>query len=64
MLSPYANDVEPDRAETALTHIPAMIRAVTSSHADTIAFTQCMENGMNGSLTDAQVDELSDDSAA
>jgi len=62
LLSPYANDVEPDRAETAL--IPVMIRAVTSSHADTIAFTQCMENGMNGSLTDAQVDELSDDSAA
>ena len=63
-LSHYADDVEPDLAETAFTHLPAMIRAAASTYADTIAFTQCMANGMNGSLTYAQVDELSDDFAA
>ncbi len=63
-LSHYADDVEPDLAETDLTHLPAMIRAAASSYADTIAFTQCMANGMNGSLTYAQVDALSDDFAS
>ncbi len=60
----YADDVAPELAQTSLTHLPAMIRAAASTYADTIAFTQCMANGMNGSLTYAKVDALSDDFAA
>jgi long-chain acyl-CoA synthetase len=63
-LSHYADDVEPDLAGSSLTHLPAMIRAAAATYADTTAFTQCMANGMNGSLTYAQVDSLSDDFAA
>ena len=63
-LSHYADDVAPDLAESSLAHLPAMIRAAAATYADTVAFTQCMANGMNGSLTYAQVDALSDDFAA
>jgi long-chain acyl-CoA synthetase len=60
----YADDVAPDLAETSLTHLPAMLRAAAETNAKTTAFTQCMPNGMNGSLTYAQIDSLSDDFAS
>jgi len=63
-ISRYADDVEPDLAETHLVHLPAMIRAAATTYSDTTAFTQCMPNGMNGSLTFGEVDALSDDFAA
>ncbi len=61
--SHYASDVEPDLAEIPFVHLPAMIRTAATTYADTTAFTQCMPNGMNGSLSYAQVDALSDDFA-
>ncbi len=63
-ISRYADDVEPDLAQTHLVHLPAMIRAAATTYSDTTAFTQCMPNGMNGSLTFGEVDALSDDFAA
>lgn len=62
-LAHYADDVAPDLHESSLAHLPALIRAAASTYADTTAFTQCMANGMNGSLTYAEVDTLSDDFA-
>lgn len=60
----YADDVAPDLAEVPFSHLPDLVRASGAEYASTIAFTQCMPNGMNGSLTYAQVDALSDDFAA
>jgi len=37
-----------------------MINAMTHVHGDKTAFTCCLPNGMNGRLTYAQVDEMSD----
>lgn len=37
-----------------------LVRAVSSTFADQPAFTACMPNGMNGTLSFAQVDEMSD----
>lgn len=62
-LASYPSGVNPQLAENDLAHLPALIRAASSTYASTIAFTQCMPNGMNGSLTFQQVDELSDDFA-
>jgi long-chain acyl-CoA synthetase len=62
--SRYADDVAPDLETVPFEHLPAMIRHSGSAYSDAIAFTQCMPNGMNGSLTYAQVDALSDDFAA
>ena len=60
----YADDVAPDLGEVTFSHLPDLVRASARDYASTIAFTQCMPNGMNGSLTYAQVDALSDDFAA
>ena len=40
--------------------LPELIANAAAEYADTVAFTQCMPNGMNGSLTYAQVEALSD----
>jgi long-chain acyl-CoA synthetase len=63
-LAHYPDDVSPELGDVTLPHLPALVSAATATYADTIAFTQCMPNGMNGSLTYAQVDALSDDFAA
>jgi len=63
-LSHYSSGVDPDLAPPAFAHLPALVKASSTEYAKTVAFTQCMPNGMNGSLTYAQVDELSDDFAA
>ncbi|MEN9621456.1 MAG: hypothetical protein RL499_1649 [Actinomycetota bacterium] len=60
----YADDVAPELAEVAFPHLPALVRASANDYGSTIAFTQCMPNGMNGSLTYDRVDALSDDFAA
>ena len=60
----YADDVAAELGEIPFENLPAMIRHSGTIYADTIAFTQCMPNGMNGSLTYAEVDSLSDDFAA
>ena len=62
-LSNYPTGINPKLAEVKFAHLPELIRAASSTYASTIAFTQCMPNGMNGSLTYKQVDDLSDDFA-
>ncbi|AVG23668.1 long-chain acyl-CoA synthetase [Pontimonas salivibrio] len=59
-MSHYPSFVEPELAALPAAHLPEMVRTASSQYADTIAFTQCMPNGMNGSLTFKEVDELSD----
>jgi long-chain acyl-CoA synthetase len=44
--------------------MPEMLRAAAARTATRIAFTQCMPNGMNGSLRFRDVDRLSDEFAA
>lgn len=63
-LEHYPEGVAADLGTLGFDNIPAMIRHAASEYATTTAFTQCMPNGMNGSLSYAQVDALSDDFAA
>ena len=63
-LEHYPEGVAADLGALGFDNIPAMIRHAASEYATTTAFTQCMPNGMNGSLSYAQVDALSDDFAA
>jgi long-chain acyl-CoA synthetase len=62
-LAKYPTGVSPQLAQTDISHLPDLIRRATKNYSKNIAFTQCMPNGMNGSLTFQQVDELSDDFA-
>lgn len=59
-MSHYPSFVEPELAPLPAVHLPELVRKAASDYADTIAFTQCMPNGMNGSLTYKQIDALSD----
>ncbi|MFM2352679.1 MAG: hypothetical protein RLZZ608_85 [Actinomycetota bacterium] len=59
----YADDVAPELGEIPFAHLPALVRASAVDYGSTIAFTQCMPNGMNGSLTYDRIDALSDDFA-
>jgi long-chain acyl-CoA synthetase len=63
-LAHYPTDVAPELAPTSLAHIPDLVRSASATYSGTIAFTQCMPNGMNGSLTYDRVDSLSDNFAA
>jgi len=60
----YPDGVDAVLAEPPFANLPALLAAASTEYADTIAFTQCMPNGMNGSLTYSKVDELSSDFAA
>ncbi len=62
-LAKYPAGISPQLAQTDIAHLPDLIRRATKTYEKNIAFTQCMPNGMNGSLTFKQVDELSDDFA-
>jgi len=62
-LARYPSDVPHDLGAVDYAHLPALLIDAVRQYADTIAFTQCMPNGMNGSLTYQQVDDLSDDFA-
>jgi long-chain acyl-CoA synthetase len=44
-------------------NLPAMFREVAGQCGDAVAFTQCMPNGMNGSLRFSELDRLSDEFA-
>ena len=63
-LASYPSEVNPVLQELPVPHLPALIRAASEKYADTTAFTQCMPNGMNGSLSYRQIDQKSDDFAA
>ncbi len=62
-LTKYPAGVSPYIAPTDIAHLPDLIRRASNTYAKTIAFTQCMPNGMHGSLTFQQIDDLSDDFA-
>lgn len=59
-LDSYPHFVPAELEPITWEHLPAMLAQASAEYADTIAFTQCMPNGMNGSLTYRQVETLSD----
>lgn len=63
-LDHYPSDVEHELVPPPFDTLPGLVAASVAEYADAIAFTQCMPNGMNGSLTYREVDELSDAFAA
>jgi long-chain acyl-CoA synthetase len=63
-LEHYPRDVNPVLAELTLPHVPALARRAASEYANTLAFTQVMANGMNGSLKYRDVDAHSDNFAS
>ena len=63
-LKHYPSDVPQELPAVSLPHLPALFAQATAEYGKTIAFTQSMPNGMNGSLTYNKVDSLSDDFAA
>jgi len=63
-LAHYPSDVAHDLAAVPFAHLPEMVSAACADYASSKAFTQVMANGMNGSLTYAKVDALSDQFAA
>jgi long-chain acyl-CoA synthetase len=62
--SQYAPGTRPEIPEIGFRHIPEMVRRSAGRWAASPAFTQCMPNGMTGTLTYAQVDRMSDEFAA
>jgi long-chain acyl-CoA synthetase len=60
----YPSEVSPELAKVPFAHLPAMIKAATDEYSKTTAFTQVMPNGMNGSMSYAQIDSHSDSFAA
>jgi long-chain acyl-CoA synthetase len=56
----YDPDVRTDIDTPQFRTIGDMVRSVAHLYAKQTAFTACLPNGMNGSLTFAQVDEMSD----
>lgn len=62
-LTKYPSDVSPELTDLNYPHLAALVRDSGEKFAKAIAFTQCMPNGMNGSLTYQKVDQLSDDFA-
>ena len=63
-LAHYPSDVAHELAPLPFAHLPEMVRSAAQTYSASKAFTQVMANGMNGSLTYAQVDTLSDQFAA
>ena len=60
----YRAGARVDIAQPAYRNLADMIRAVAETHGRAPAFTCCLPNGMNGTLSFAQVDEMSDALAA
>lgn len=63
-LAHYPSGVAHELAELPFAHLPAMVSSASAEWGKKKAFTQVMANGMNGSLSYAQIDSLSDDFAA
>jgi long-chain acyl-CoA synthetase len=59
-LDHYPPDTPKEIGDDGLRTMPEMLRAAAARHGDAIAFTQCMPNGMNGSLRFQEVDRMSD----
>ncbi|MFM2116424.1 MAG: hypothetical protein RIQ80_523 [Actinomycetota bacterium] len=62
-IAKYPEGVSPYLAQTDIAHLPDLIRRASKTYPGNTAFTQCMSNGMHGSLTFKQIDDLSDDFA-
>jgi long-chain acyl-CoA synthetase len=62
--SQYAPGTRPEIPDAGYRHIPEMVRRSSARFADKPAFSQCMPNGMGGTLTYAQIDRMSDEFAA
>lgn len=62
-LAHYSPEVPHEIGEVPQT-LPELIREAAAKYSKTTAFTQVMPNGMNGSLTYAQIDKLSDQFAS
>ena len=63
-LAHYPTDVPHELVPPPFQTLPGLVAAAVKDYGDTIAFTQCMPNGMNGSLTYQEVDAHSDAFAA
>lgn len=59
-LAHYPSDVPHELPTSEFRHLPDLIRSAASTYGKKTAFTQVMANGMNGSLSFAQVDQYSD----
>ena len=59
----YPEGTRPEIGQATDRNLADMLRRSAREYADDIAFTQCMPNGMNGSLRYREVDRLSDDVA-
>jgi long-chain acyl-CoA synthetase len=60
----YSQGVPNDIEKVPFSNLAELVREASSKYSKTIAFTQVMPNGMNGSLTYAQIDQYSDQFAA
>jgi len=56
----YPAGTRPEIGTLEHDNLPEMFRTAAGLHARQVAFTQCMPNGMNGSLTFAEVERHSD----
>ena len=56
----YGPGMRPDIESAPYRTIGDLVRSVAATYGNTPAFTVCMPNGMNGTLTFAEVDEMSD----
>jgi long-chain acyl-CoA synthetase len=63
-VSHYPEGTRPEIPPIPFRHLADMARQSASRYGPSIAFTQCMPNGMDASLTYAEVDRLSDEFAA
>jgi long-chain acyl-CoA synthetase len=59
-LAHYPSEVPQQLPPVPFANLPELLRTAAGQYQKTTAFTQVMPNGMNGSLTYAQVDLLSD----
>jgi long-chain acyl-CoA synthetase len=59
-LAHYPSDVPKELPPTPFANLPELLRSSAQQYKKMTAFTQVMPNGMNGSLTYGQVDQLSD----
>jgi long-chain acyl-CoA synthetase len=56
----YGPTVRPTIDSAPFASLAELVRKTCATYADKIAFTACLPNGMNGSLTFRQIDEMSD----
>jgi long-chain acyl-CoA synthetase len=63
-LAHYPSDVPKQLPPSPFANLPELLRSSADKYKKTTAFTQVMPNGMNGSLTYGQVDQLSDQFAS